>query len=176
MWRFRFMVILVVLTAGVMYGTTVAQGAWYWNAWYWNAWYWNANGSSQGVDFRTAWTVVDSATGESIDGDELNYHTDIRITVPEGSDFTLVEQAETESVSVRTDDDLECTDDGIEVEVSYRVKPLRGAMGDEVNVWVTADGDLLGEKAGRLRKKIKLEVFIPAPEGVTPTCYDDDRD
>ena len=129
MWRFRFVVILGVLAVALFYGLTAAHGAWYWNAWYWNAWYWNANGSSQEVDFRTAWTVVDS-TGESIDGDEFNYYTKIQIRVPEGADFTLVEVAETESVTLREDDDLECRADGIEAKVTYRVKPLKGGRSD----------------------------------------------
>ena len=81
MWRFRFVVILGVLAVALFYGLTAAHGAWYWNAWYWNAWYWNAwywnawywnawywnaNGSSQEVDFRTAWTVVDSEVDPKI--------------------------------------------------------------------------------------------------------------
>ena len=111
--------ILGVLVGVLIYGATIAQGAWYWNAWYWNAWYWNAEAGAEGVDFRTAWNVVDAQTNESIDGDELNYHAKIELRVPEGARFTLLEQADTETVTFRESKHLQCKVDGIEAEVRY---------------------------------------------------------
>ncbi len=171
MWRIRSLVILGVMVGALILGATVAQGAWYWNAWYWNAWYWNAEGSGDGVDFRTAWTVVPAGSDESIDGDELNYHATIQVRVPKEADFSIVEQAGTETATLKRVGNLDCKADGIEAEVIYRVEPLEGAQGDLVKVWVTADGHLLDEETGPLDKRIKLETFIPSPEGVTPSCY-----
>ena len=85
-----------------------------------------------------------------------------------------MEKAAVEDVLLREDDDLECEDDGIEAEVRYKVSPLEGAQGNLVKVWVTANGEIIGKDSGPLYSSVNVEVFIPAPDGVTPACYDDD--
>ena len=136
MWRLRSLVVLGVLVGVLIFGSVLAQGAWYWNAWYWNAWYWNAEGSGEGVDFRTAWNVADDQTDESIDGDEFNYHATIELRVPQGADFTLMAaNAAVETVSLIEDPSLECKADGVESEVAYEVEPLENAQGNKVMVW-----------------------------------------
>ena len=162
MLRIRTTLILGILVGALIFGATAAHGAWYWNAWYWNAWYWNAETGGEGVNFRTAWTVVDSQTNESIDGDELNYHAKIELRVPKGASFTLLEQADTEMVRLKMDKDLECKSDGIEAEVSYKVRPLSGAQADKVVV------SALDEASGDFHEKIELKVLIPADN---PDCY-----
>ena len=179
MLRKRITLVVAVLAAVFIFGAVTAEGAWYWNAWYWNAWYWNAEADGEGVDLRTAWKVVDDQTNQEIDGDEYNYHTKIKIKVPEGTGFSLVERAETETVKLKADEDLECKANGIEAEVRYKVKPLDGAQGNLVVVWITANGQEIGHATGELNEMIELDLLIPAPEGVTPSCYstgDDDED
>ncbi len=178
MWRLRSLVVLGVLTGVLVFGASITQGAWYWNAWYWNAWYWNANGSAEGVNFTTAWNVVPAGSDTEIDGDELNYHATIEIRVPKEADFTLIEQADTETVKLKKVGRLECKVDGIEAEVIYRVKPLEGALGDVVKVWASADEQILEKASGDLKDKIELEVLIPSPAGASPDCYhgDDEND
>ena len=125
------------------------------------------------MNFRTAWTVVDSQTNESIDGDELNYHAKIELRVPKGASFTLLEQADTEMVRLKMDKDLECKSDGIEAEVSYKVRPLSGAQADKVVVSASANGVVLDEASGDFHEKIELKVLIPADN---PDCYGGDSD
>ncbi len=171
MLRMRIAVVVAAMAAVFIFGAVTAEGAWYWNAWYWNAWYWNAETGGEGVDFRTAWKVVDEQTGHEIDGDEYNYFAKITIKVPEEAGFSLVEQAETETVKLKPVGHLECKADGIEAEVEYKVKPLEGAQANQVVVWVTANGEEIGHATGKLKKKIKLKLLVPAPEEVTPSCY-----
>ena len=151
--------VISLFTVAVIYGTGVANGAWWWNA----------QAEGEGTDFRTAWTVVDSQTGVEVDDDELNYRAAIEIRLPDGADFKLVGIAATERVKLKTDRSLECTSTGIEAEVNYRVEALKGAAGDLVKVWVTAGdtNNVLGEGFGDLKENINVEVFIPADN---PDC------
>ena len=168
MWRFKSLAVVLVLLGVLLFGAVVAHAGWYWNAWYWNAWYWNANTSSQGVDFRTAWTVMPDGSDEGLDGDEYNYYAQIELRVPEGADFQLMEQAGTETVALVMDGGLECKADGIEAEVYYDVTPLEGAQADLVKVWVTANGALLDQATGHLYETLKVQVLIPADN---PSCF-----
>ena len=166
MLRKRITLVVAVLAAIFIFGAVAADGAWYWNA----------EAGGEGVDFRTAWKVVDEQTGQEIDGDEYNYHTRIRIDVPDGAGFSLVEKAETETVMLKVDRRLECQADGIEAEVHYRVRPLEGAQASVVVVWVTANGQEIGHATGELNETIEMGLLIPAPEGVTPSCYSTEDD
>ena len=166
MWRFRVLIVTGVLAAVLVFGAVMAEGAWYWNAWYWNA-----AASGEGVDFRTAWKVVDPATDTEIDGDEYNYHAEIELRVPKNSGFTLVEKASVEDVLLWEKDGLECKEDGIEAAAFYQVRPLEGAVGNKVMVWVTANGKVVQQATGELNETIKIQFLIPAPDGVTPACH-----
>ena len=168
MLRFKALTVTVVLLGVLGFGAAVAHAGWYWNGWYWNGWYWNGNTNGEGADFRMAWTVMPDGSDEGLDEDRYNYHADIKLRVPEAAHFQLIEKATTESIELVRGDNLECRVDGIEAEVHYKVTPLEGALGDQVNVWVTANAERLDEATGRLNETIKLEVLIPAD---SPSCY-----
>ena len=106
---------------------------------------------------------------EAVDDDEFNYHTTIELRVPAGSGFVLLEQADTETVILNYVSDLECKEDGIEVEVDYYVEPLPGALGDLVMARVlVADGEILDDVTGHLEETLKMQFLMPADD---PDCY-----
>ena len=146
MWKIRSLVVLVVLVGVLVFGAVVAHGGWWWNT----------SIDVEGVEVRTFWTVEDDPDGAT------NYHTKIRIDLPKVASAEVVEKADTESVKLKAKHGLGCLSEGIEAKVTYKVKPQDGAIGKDVKVWVTADDQLLGEKTGKVGKKIKLDVFIPA--------------
>ena len=163
MWRLRTLIILAALIGALVYGAAVANGAWWWNAWWWNA-----ETSGQGVDLRTAWTVMPDGSNEAVDGDESNYHATIELRVPQSSSFTLVGQADAETVVLNHVAYLECKVDGIEAEVYYYVEPLAGALGDLVKARVLVDGQVVDDVTGHLEETLKMQFLVPADE---PECF-----
>ena len=121
----------------------------------------------EGVNFRTRLDRGGFSNQRVHRRDELNYHAKIELRVPKGASFTLLEQADTEMVRLKMDKDLECKSDGIEAEVSYKVRPLSGAQADKVVV------SALDEASGDFHEKIELKVLIPADN---PDCYGGDSD
>ena len=118
-------------------------------------WQWNAALDVEGTEVRTAWTVVDDPRGDT------NYHTDIKFKHPKRANVEVLEKARTEAVTLKPTGSLECGPDGIEAKIEYKVTALSGAVGGEVEVTVTADDEVVGQKSGNLNAYIKVDVLIP---------------
>ena len=145
MWRFRSIVALGVLAGTLIFGAVVVYAGWQWNALL----------DVEGVDVRTAWTVVDDPEGDT------NYHTNIKFKHPNEAEVEVEEQAGAETVILKPSKKLECGPDGIEARVEYKVTALEGAAGSEVEVTVTADGEVVGQETGKVGKRINVDVLIP---------------
>jgi len=153
-----FAAILIVMAMGA----GAAQAYW--------GWYWNAEINLEGTSLRTAWTVVD--------GDESDYFTDIRVSVPRKADADVVEFAEGhERVKISSGRRLSCDADSVDAIVTFKVKAddKRVDRKGRVEVEITADGQVIGTADGRVGKKISVRVEVPAND---PDCWegDDDQD
>ena len=159
MWRFRSMVVLGIAVGVLVLGATVAQG-----------WWWNAQIDVEGTGVSTNWTV-DGGTPEDASND---YRARIKVWLPEGANAKIISTStDNEKVTLHEDEDLSCSYDYIEARIQYRVKPIKGADGSQVDVWVNAGGQEF-PATGQVGEKIRLDVLIPAVE---PDCYnahDDD--
>jgi hypothetical protein len=148
MWRIT--VILGTVLSVLLFGAVVASAGWWWNA----------ELDIEGVEVRTAWTVTDDPGA--------NHKANIHLTLPAKADVSIVQQASNESIKIKHSKRYECSADGIEATVSYRVRPAgRDAVGTQVAVEVTADGDVVGEGTGVVGKQIKVDVFVPVDN---PSC------
>ena len=119
------------------------------------SWWWNASIDVEGVDVRTRWTVVDDEEGAD------QYHALIGVGVPQEARAEIVTQAENEKVRLVHTSHLDCAGRGIETLVVYRVSPLEGAIGTQVEVEVTADRDVIGRGSGGLDQYIRVRTLIP---------------
>ena len=154
MWRLRSLVVLGILAGVLIFGATVAYAKWHWNA----------RIDVEDTLIRTVWAVDEIGSPE-------DYHASIVVTLPYEAEVGDIELLPNEDVVIRRHGGLECHDDGIEAKIEYRVKALKEAKGNLVDVTiVTIDGQVLGEKTGKIGKKIKLGVVIPSDE---PDCYQD---
>ena len=145
-----FAAILIVMAMGA----GAAQAYW--------GWYWNAEIDLEGTSLRTAWTVVD--------GDENDYFTDIRVSVPRGADADLGEVAEGhERVSIGTRGSLSCDSGSVETLVTFKVNAIDKDANEDawVEVELTANDILIGTANGRVGKRITMRVDVPATD---PDC------
>ena len=141
-----FAAILIVMAMGA----GAAQAYW--------GWYWNAEIDLEGTSLRTAWTVVD--------GDENDYFTDIRVSVPRGADADVDEFAEGhERVSINSGHRLSCDQYSVEAIVTFKVKADgRGVdRNGNVEVEISADDEIIATADGRVGEKITVKVDVPAP-------------
>ena len=134
-------------------------------------WFFNARLDVEGVDVRTAWTVVDDETEQSFDGEADSYHARIVVTLPREAAAEVIEVASNETVLLKRSRDLECKEDGLEAEFVYTVSALGQVAANKVVTTITADGQYVDSATGHLNEKIKLQVLIPVD---TPACYVDD--
>lgn len=154
MWRVRSLVVLTVVAAVLLLGTAVAYAGW--------GWWWNATIDVEGVEVHTAWAVVDDPGGA------YNYSTRINMALPKGAQASVIDYADNETVRLTSSGRLECHSDGVEAMVTYKVKPVDDAVGEQVEVAVVTDeGTTIGEGSGEVGKMLRLRVFIPV-DG--PSC------
>ena len=92
-------------------------------------WWWNASIDVEDMDVRTAWTVTDDPLGEE------SYETRIKLFVPREADAEILAVADNERVVIKHTRRLECTDDGIEAQVQYQVRPQDGARSSCQILW-----------------------------------------
>ena len=153
MKRIRVLVMVGVLAAFLAFGGGLAYA--------YGDWFWNAQIDVQGVDVRTQWQVVDE-DGVALHGEEDSYRATIRVVLPRDAEASIVARAATESVALTSSAKLECSADGIEARVLYKVKDIgNDALSDTVIVTVTADGVVVGTASGGFGEKIELNVSIP---------------
>lgn len=88
MWHMKVLAVSVVVLGALLFGAVVAYAGWGWNA----------KVDIEGTRISTSWSV-DDVTGAK------DYHAEITITVPEGTDTNVVKVAPTENVTIV--DDLE---------------------------------------------------------------------
>lgn len=107
-------------------------------------WFWNAHIDVEGVETHVVWTVEDDPTGAD------DYKAKIKMVVPREADAHVVAKAPNERVRIRHSGRLDCLHNGIEAFVKVKVKPMRGAEGEDVRVTVYEgppgpSGTVLGE-------------------------------
>ena len=155
MWQIKSLAITVVLLGVLAFGAVAVHAGWYWNTLF----------DVEGVDVRTQWTVDGGADPEAAD----DYYTLIELYVPKGAYAAVVEVAANVEASVaEASPKYKCHADGIDARVEYVVVALPGADGEQVQVTVTADGQVIGEATGKLDRTIPVDVFIAV---ANPSCY-----
>ena len=159
MLRMRSLVVIAVLMATIIFGSTLASAGW--------GWWWNAQLDVEGTEVHTEWTVTDDQDN-TVDGEADRFRALIKITLPDGADAALVAQADTETVVLQYSSSLECKVDGIEAEIETKVTALGQVAGMKVAVVVTADGQDVDSVTGHLNESLNQQVLIPT-NGV-PSC------
>ena len=148
MRHLRSLVIVSVLVSLLVVGTTVAYADW--------GWWWNSKIDVEGTTVRTAWTVLGDLKGSG------GYTAAITVTLPDGANASVLEQAGNESVVLAHDSKLSCTASSVDAIVTYNVTSPSGQPGQRVSVSVEAGGQVIGQERGRLGHDISLHVSIPA--------------
>ena len=153
MWRLRTMVVLAVFAGVLIFGATVAYGKWHWNA----------RIDVEGTVIRTDWAVDEIGSPD-------DYYASIVVTLPSDAQVGDIEPLSNEDVTIKRSDKLQCVSAGVEAKVAYKIEATKAVKGNQVDVTViTTEDQVLGEKTGKIGKKIKLNVLIPT-DG-TPSCY-----
>ncbi|NQW24442.1 MAG: hypothetical protein HQ475_13485 [SAR202 cluster bacterium] len=123
MWHMKVLAVSVVVLGALLFGAVVAYAGWGWNA----------KVDIEGTRISTSWSV-DDVTGAK------DYHAEITITVPEGTDTNVVKVAPTEHVTIVDDvEGVTCND----ATVTYVVT---GASDGVVSVSVDRVGGGNGER------------------------------
>ncbi len=162
MWKLRYPVILGSFLAVFIIGAASVYAGWGWG--------WKAQVDVEGADVRTQWAVTDG-NGNTIEGEQASYHAKITIKLPQGADASLIGVAEAEDVTLKIDDELACTANGVEAKIQYKVSATGAASGDSVETIVTANGQPVSSASGRLNAAIKHHLVVPVSN---PSCYDAD--
>ena len=157
MWRFRLLVMTVVVLGVLLFGAVVAHAGWSWNS----------QINVEGVEVRTEWTVVDDQTGQSYDSESASFHTTITATFPTNAVVEVLATADTESVEVQRDGNLQCKADGVEAEFVYNVSSGVGVNTNKMVATIYAGGQYLDEVTGHLDENLKFQVMIPMND---PDC------
>ena len=155
MWRIKSLAITVVLLGVLVFGAVAVHAGWYWNSAI----------NVEGVEVRTQWTVdggIDPATAD-------DYMAFIALALPVGASAEVVEVASNVELSLtEASSKYKCHANGIDAQVQYTVVLLPGSGGKQVQVTVTADGQVIGEANGRVDRPISVDVFIAV---ANPSCY-----
>ena len=125
---------------------------------------WNAHVNVGGFPLGLGWGVTDDVAAR-----RTSYATVITITLPDRADASVIKEAPNETVVLNRSASLTCGPNGIEAIVTYRVSPLPGAKGHEVQVNVArvagqkppATGDVLVQGTGQVGQNISVDVVIP---------------
>ena len=146
--------VLLLVAAGV----ALAMDDW--------GWWWNAQVDVEGTVVKTEWTVDEGFPLDAAD----DYKAKITITLPEGADAEILSQAYNETVILKSDDDLECTTDGVEAKFKFKVTPLEPveACSDHVvEIALNVNGQWIAMSTGVLNESIVQPAVISA---VNPSC------
>ena len=155
MWRIKSLAVIVVLLGVLVLGAVAVHAGWYWNSAI----------NVEGVDVRTRWTVDGGADPAAAD----DYYAFIELSVPKGASAEVVATATNVEASVtEASPKYKCHVNGIEAKAKYGIAALDGADGTQVQVTVTADGQVVGEATGKVGRSVALDVFIPV---ANPSCY-----
>ena len=115
MWRMKVTAVSLVVLGALIFGSVVAYAGWGWNA--------EVNIGGSGI--HTYWTVENDEDGST------DYRARITVTIPKEADASIVEVAPNriEKVRILHSGDLECTPEGIMVNVVYKVTHKGGSGG-----------------------------------------------
>ena len=145
MRRMKALTAIGVLAGTLIVGLAVAHGSWWWNS----------TVDLEGTEVRTIWEVTDDPDNAYL------YSANVEIARPKGASASITGVASNETVTLKTSKKLKCTTDGIQVQVKGTVNALSGAPGNNATFTITADGDVVGTKSGKVGKSIKQMVLIP---------------
>ena len=159
MRRMRLLAAMVAVLTVMAFGAGAAHAYW--------GWYWNAEIDLEGTVVHTQW---------SVDGDQGDYFTDIRVSVPRGADADILAVAgRYESVSLRSRGSLSCDVDSVEAVVSFKVNAADSDADfrADVEVSIVVDGDSIATATGRVGKRISVTADVPVSD---PGCWEGDED
>lgn len=157
MRRAKALLVAVVALGALLFGAAVVHAGWSWNA------HVNVENAKVGL----GWAVTDDVNGAA------KYSALITLTLPEGANASVAKVAPNETVVLNSSAGLTCGPDGIQANVTYRVSPLNGASGSQVEVSIAtvagqkpgATGDVLGTGAGQVGGDISVNILVPGSCG-----------
>lgn len=120
MWRMKVTVVTIVMLGTLMFGAVVAYAGWGWNA----------KVDIDGTKISTSW-AVDDVSGAR------DYHAEITVGVPSGTDASIIKTAPTENVMLV--DGGSCSNGVINAVVTYMITS-DGGDGTDVSVSVDRVG------------------------------------
>ncbi len=125
-------------------------------------WFWNAQLKVEGTPVQLKWKVNNNDAGKALLGDEDRYRADIRFSHPKEANVMVVSTTTpNEKVQLNPSAALSITTQGVQFKATFRVVDLKEAVGDEVLVWVYANGKLVASGSGHLKDDIVLSGVIP---------------
>lgn len=145
MCRMKVTAVSLVVLGALIFGSVVAYAGWGWNA----------KVDIEGTKVSTSWAVTDDVNGAA------DYHAEITLAVPSGTDVNIIKTAPTENMNVV--DGGSCSDSVISAVVTY-VVTSQGGDGSDVSVSVDQIGHgnaHYGDGVGGLGDEISVNVSIP---------------
>lgn len=159
MWKIKSLAATVVLLGVLAFGAVAVHAGWYWNSAI----------NVEGVEVRTRWTVDGGADPAAAD----DYLAAIGLALPVGASAEVIEVAANVELNLfDASGKYKCHANGIDARVEYVVAALPGEDGTQVQVTVTADGQVIGEATGKVGRTIPVDVFIAV---ANPSCYTADE-
>jgi len=145
MRQLKVVAVLGVLAGALIFGAVVAHGSWWWNS----------TLNVEGVELRTIWEITDST--ESL----YSYSAAFTVIVPSKAEAAIIETGTNETVTIKRSKKLACLSNGVQVRVDGKVSAEAGATGTQAKITLTADGVVVGEKAGAVGQTISQQVLLP---------------
>jgi len=145
MLRMKVTAVSLVVLGALLFGSVVAYAGWGWNA----------KANIEGTKISMSWAVTDDTNGAA------DYHAEITVAVPDGTDIDVFKVSPTETVEVV--DGGSCSGGTVHAVVTYVVTSL-GGDGSAVSVSVDQVGkakEHFGHDSGVLGQSLSVEVDVP---------------
>ncbi len=145
MLRMKLTAVSLVVLGALIFGSVVAYAGWGWNA----------KADIEGTKISMSWAVTDDTNGAA------DYHAEITLAVPAGTDANIFKVSPTENATVV--EGGSCTDNTVHAVVTY-VVTSQGGDGSAVSVSVDQVGkarEHLGDANGVLEQPISVDVHVP---------------
>lgn len=151
--RFKLLVMTVVVLGVLLFGAVVVHA---------RGWSWNSQINVEDNEVHTVWTVDFGKDAEAAN----DYFAKIVLTLPKEAKVQIISFADNETVVIKRNKKLKCTDGGIEAKATYWVTAVDDATGKHVLVTVTAKPKkgkevIVGRVSGKVGKTLKLNILIP---------------
>lgn len=145
MWRMKVTAVSLVVLGALVFGSVVAYAGWGWNA----------KIDIEGTKISTSWSVTDDKNGAA------DYHAEITVAVPSGTDVNVIKTAPTENVNLA--DGGACSGGNLTAVVTYLVTS-EGGDGSAVSVSVDRVGGggtyNYGSATGSVGTPVSMNVVI----------------